>query len=273
MKETIYLDVYFMLNFLMDGASLLTAGLILSERPRTLSLLAASAAGAGFSVLMLILFPPPPLQLISAMGMFVLMVRLAYGKKSPRRIGKLALFAFLAALFLGGASEWISYYSSCGKEARLTPITLAAVVLLALGCFVGWGRHLKKKLETSVIALSVCHGGKREELFGLVDSGSFLREPESGAPVILMKAEYASSVLSAGELVRLRLGEGEGVFPIPMRTASGTGCLFAFFPQRVLLHGGGKKKSKVFAGTVPVAVDFSGGGYGGCPCLIPLALV
>ena len=125
-------------------------------------------------------------------------------------------------------------------------------------------------MESRVISLSIRHRERESQLYGLVDSGCFLRDPESGDPVILLKAEYAAELLSPEELFGLKSGAGNGAIPIPVRTASGQGYLFAFSPERVRLHrGSGTPREE----RVLVALDFSGGGFAGCPCLIPISIV
>ena len=125
---------------------------------------------------------------------------------------------------------------------------------------------MHRKLETLVVPLSICHGGAREELYGLVDSGALLRD-EEGRPVILLKASSAGKLLSREELEKIRLGLGENTISLPIRTASGGGNLYAFLPTAVYFH---RKKRTESIKEVLVALDFSEGGFGGCPVLIPL---
>ena len=118
--------------------------------------------------------------------------------------------------------------------------------------------------------------GKKDHLVALVDSGAFLKEPTTGDPVMLFKAEYADSFFSGEELKQMERGEGPGfdMFPVPIRTATGRGCLFAFRPDELrVIPSGRERKRRVRAPEAMVALDFSGGGFAGCPCLLPLSLL
>ena len=192
-----------------------------------------------------------------------------------KRLGKLCLFSFLTLLFLGGAVESLGYYvSGFSGESRVTLFVCLISISLAYGGFSLWQRRLSRHLESAVIPLSLRYRGESEEMYALVDSGSFLKEPESGDPVLLLKAEYCGKFFTSQELSRIRLGQGEkqGLLPIPVRTASGTGLFYAFRPEKAFLWkkrlSSGKREIRCV-----VALDFSPGGFAGCPCLIPLSVL
>jgi len=87
-----------------------------------------------------------------------------------------------------------------------------------------------------------------------------------GDPVQLMSGD----VLTEEEMEELRRGWGKGIRSIPVRTASGAGTLSAFLPQSVYFHRVGKRRQTKISKQILVALDFTEGGFGGCPCLIPL---
>lgn len=272
MNQIVYIDLFFLINFIMDLVILALAGHIAGEKTSLGRLLLASLPGALFSSVALFFSWEGIALFFLGFVIFLPMVWIAYGKISRRRQFFLTLFSYLTSFVFGGVFDMLSYYFHLSSGAPLFGLLLAAVFFL-LGAWSLWGKGLKRKMESAVISLSVFHRGREEQLFGLVDSGSFLKEPSTGAPVILMKAEYATSLLSPQELLRIRLGEGEGVVSVPLKTASGTGCLFGFFPQSVRIHRLSKKRKKEREECVLIALDFSGGAFAGCPCLVPLSMV
>lgn len=270
MEEVVYLDLYFLWNFVMDVVLLLLAAWICSERTKGVRVFASSVFGAVFSVLILVLELGRYQTLIFGLLSFFPMIAIAFGRLPLKRMVFLSLFAFFASFFLGGVLEWLSYYSG-GSMRGVTIGRFLATVCFAYGAFQLWGKRIKRKMESRVISLSILNGEKEEHLYGLVDSAAFLQDPESGNPVILLKAEYATSLLSTEEFLHLRSGTGEGIVPIPMKTASGCGQMFAFLPKAVYFHRPGKEQKK--EEKILVALDFSGGGYAGCPCLVPLSVI
>ena len=277
MKEVLYLDVFFLINFAMDAVSLAVGALASSEKVRLWRILISSFFGAVFSLGLLFFSAKGVWNLLGGLSGFCGMIFVCFGKKSPRRLGKAGLFSFLAALFLGGVVEAISFYTAASPGgARLTLGVFLIASLLAFGAFSLWGKSVDRKLETAVVSLTIRFSGRCEHFVGLVDSGLLLRDPEGSRPVLLMKAAYASPLLPQAFLKRLETGEASGeerLFCVPIKTASGSGELYAFLPESVsVLRRGGRKKAKEHRGVL-IALDFSQGGFGGCPCLVPLSVL
>lgn len=277
MKEILYIDVYFALNFAMDLAALATAAIISSEKTGMRRLLLASLFGGAFSALIALFSLRGVWNLVLAPPAFFVMIRISFGKKSVSRTAKYALFSFVTSLFLGGCVEWLSYYSAAlGGNRRAGFLIFLIAVLLSFGAFSLWGKHLHRKLETAVVSLSISFCGKSESFFGLVDSGLLLKDPESGRPVLLLKAAFATSLLPVEFLMQLQKGAPsgtEGLFFVPIRTASGRGEMLAFLPDRVSIIKRKRGKIRSEAVEILVALDFTEGGYGGCPCLVPFSVI
>lgn len=270
MTEILYLDLYFFTNFFMDLISFAVTSLAVSEKTSLLRMALAALFGAAFSCGLALFVRSEGLSLLLSLLVLPLILFFAFGKKSGKRLFKIGLFYFSASLFLGGAAEALSYYM--GQKKSLTLGVFLGVSFFALGIFQIFCRSLDKKLETAVVSLAIRVSGRCEYFFGLVDSGLLLRDPENGLPVMILKAEYALPLLSGEELERVKEG-GEGTIPIPMKTASGKGVLYAFRPDGVRILRKGQKKKEKEKQDILVALDFSSGGFGGCPCLVPLSVI
>lgn len=273
----IYIDTYFFFNALMDGVALILAGLCASETVRFRRLVVSALFGGTFSVIALLLELPPLGTLFAAFLSFFPMVFLAFGKKRLRRLALVTLMAFVSFLFLGGAAEAVTYFvSSLGGKARISVSVFFVILFLGFGGFTLWGKSLYRKMDASVISLSISFEGKEAVFFGLVDSGCLLRDPEKGREVILLKGDYAADLLPEGLVSSLRLGEppkDADIVSVPVRTASGKTVLFAFSPSYVSLHSAAEGKRSKRLREVLVALDFSDGGFAGCPCLVPLSVL
>ncbi len=273
----IYIDTYFFFNALMDGVALILAGLCASEAVRLRRIVVSSLFGGAVSVISLLLELPPLGTLFAAFLSFFPMVLLAFGKKRLRRLALVSLMAFVSFLFLGGAAEAVTYFvASLGGKARIGVSVFFVLLFLGFGGFTLWGKGLYRKMNTSVISLSISFEGKEAAFFGLVDSGCLLRDPEKGREVILLKGEYAADLLPEGLMTSLRLGappEDADIVSVPVRTASGKTVLFAFSPNYVNLHSAVAGKRSKQLREVLIAIDFSDGGFGGCPCLVPLSVL
>jgi len=277
MTEILYVDLYFATNFLMDLVSLGVGALSASRKVRAGRILLASFFGAAFSTGTVLLGTGRLLTVILSFIVFALMIVLCFGIRNPRMLWTPALFSFSGAVFLGGAAQVLSYYLlPRGSEARLGFAVLCGTVFLGVCAYSLWGSHMNRKLDTAVVSLNISFCGKCQHYYGLVDSGLLLRDPELGRPILLLKAEYASPLLPKDFLDRMEKGalsSGEKMICIPIRSVGGEGLLYAFLPERVQVVCRRKTKRKREERDVLVALDFSGGGYGGCPCLVPLSVV
>lgn len=277
MYEIFYVDLYFATNFLMDLVSLAVGALSSSRKVPLWKLCLAAAFGAVFSTVLALLRAGGAGVLIFSMLGFAVMVAICFGFCEPKRLVKPALCSFGCAVFLGGAAHMILYYvSPRGSEPKLGFWVILGSVLLGFFIYSLWGSYMSRKLDTAVVSLSISFCGKNEHYFGLVDSGLLLRDPDEGRPVLLLKAEYAEPLLSRDFICRMERGElsgAEKLICVPIRTVGGGQNLYAFLPERVQVISMRKRKKKKEARGVLVALDFSGGGYGGCPCLVPLSVL
>lgn len=274
MDEVFYVDAYFFLNFCMDGISLVLAAWILAERTKLRRVLFGAAFG-GLGATLLFFLPASPLWRLAALFvLFPAQIFITFGKKRRRRFLSLMLFVVASSLFLGGAAEAIYDYALPRSAAhRVTLGVFLVVVFLGAGCFALFGRGMDRRMKSRVVNLSVFYRDRRVDLCGLVDSGSFLREPTTLFPVIILKAPWAKTLCDQEEWRALMTGESnEGLFAIPVQSAGGNRMLFGFHPQEVRLYSGkGKKAARIK--DVIVALDFSSGGFAGCPCLVPLEAI
>lgn len=275
MHRVIYPDTYFLLNVLMDAASLFITARILSQRVKWYRVLLGAGLGAAASLLPLF-FPRWWATALAALA-FLPMDLIAFGWERARSFFVACLFQFLTALVLGGAVEALYWYSARQEGAhRLTPGIFLFCLCLGLGAFSLWGKSTRRRLEECVVSITIRRGEAQADLYALVDSGSMLREPMSGFPVILMKASAASPLFSREEMAALRQGEAQAGLPmyaVPMRTASGSGVLFGFRPTVVGLHHKAFRKAYRETDRAVVALDFSDGAFAGCSCLVPLSMI
>ena len=209
------------------------------------------------------------------------------------RFGSFRSFAATAALFcgismliggimtaaftkLGKYQTYIEIGGSIHTIYGDLPIWLFAV-LAAISALATWGigRLIKRKRGLRSCEIKLGFGAADTDFVCLVDSGNLLTEPISGTPVIFIKSESARFLpddlllamtdgvasLDIKTIGRLRL--------IPSRTVSGDGVVVAAVPDRCYLRCGGEYEPK----KALVAVDFTGGNFGGFPALVPETLL
>jgi len=245
----IYADLFFLTNWAMDYLLLWATARFAGVRARGLRLAASSFLGAAYATAFL--FPAArPLYSVGAKVVFsVLMVTVAFPVRSPLHLGRLwGCFAVLS-LAAGGGALALAYLQLPGVGGPFPgiPSWLVGVAVAATLALAGraWAyRHQQSSLM--VLPAEVSLGGRTVAFPALVDTGNRLRDPFTGAPVVVVEYGTARRLvprpLQPLLLGRTVPGAGEGVeeplagrFCIVPFVALGSqrGVLYGFRPDRV----------------------------------------
>ena len=286
MEEEIYADVLFIINFSMDFLSLYIAGRLMHFRMKAGRVILGASLGALYGVLELLLSVAPFPKLLITVGVLCLMCFTAFGCERFRTYAASAALTFGVSMLIGGImtsaflglGNHTSYVEIGGTIATVwgdLPIWQFALFALISALLTwGLGKIFRRKRAIRTCVLRMRFEGREKEVTALVDSGNLLEDPVSGTPVIFLKEKAARGLpssllctmksgaasLSSDDVGKLRV--------IPGRTVAGEGIMLAAVPDRVCLRRDGVWESR----RALVAVDFSGGDYGGFEALVPEAL-
>lgn len=196
-RPYIYVDVLFVVNFLMDYVILWATARLAQIRCVPWRLVCGALLGALYSVTVLL----PGLEFLSVLWMkflvSILMVVTAFTPLMIRKLGQVVLYFYLIAFTLGGTVLGINYLlSSVTIHSTLESISLPylwlAVALGAAVLFGKWGvPFLKKTFFQDLLRVPVVIKiqGRQLKVNGLVDTGNQLVDPLTGAPVIIVEQD------------------------------------------------------------------------------------
>lgn len=197
MSGGIYIDVVFVTNLLMDFILLRILGIFLRLRSSCGKCLAAAAAGALFSCL--ILYIPTdssPLVFVLLHGACAIgMIRIGYGIKKGGLLLKAMIMLYLTAFLFGG------FWEAVTKES----LSLWTFFLFAFCSYMGTGAAVcfadsVRARRKNIYPITLSYQGKEQSAYGYYDTGNLLSDPVSGEPVSIVKPELLETMLS-GELV------------------------------------------------------------------------
>ena len=154
-------------------------------------------------------------------------------------------------------SRWNPVYSNSDNDFFLIAGICFAICMLLVRLFSS-GRS-KKRVTVSIVVL-----GETYAFDGIVDSGSFVRDPISSMPAIIVAAPALTKI---HEVLRDERAESACVIRlrmIPAKTLGGERLLFGFVPDEIRIDG--IKTQAV------VAIDEKGKHYGGCSSIVPAVL-
>lgn len=289
MEQTIYGDVYFLVNFSMDFLSLFLTAKILHLPLKTGRTAFAAAVGGVWAVVALL---PGQYDWIGTLiGLLIpaLLCFIAF------RCGRFRRFLLTVALFWGisfltGGLMSALYYAVnrlfAGRQIVVngtvqtvySEIPLWVFALLALACALIsliWGRIVGKHRRSAACELVIGVSGNEYAMTGLVDSGNLLTEPFGGLPVILITADRLRAILPIELHAVFFGGSGVGDLPagtasasrirlIPYRGVGGGGLLFGYLPESITVDGR--------AADACIAAECGGRDFSGFDAIVPACL-
>lgn len=216
MEYELYIDVLFLVNFMMDYLLLLMVRKILSCQASHWNLCVGSVVGAAGMCAVVILPVPHTLlrfvllHALVNMGMLRAGLKIKGGKQFLRGLAALYTGSFL----LGGIFEWMGQYV---RTAGLFFASAAASYALGQGVW----RFITylQRVEAYRCKVTLYVSGKCRTVDAFVDTGNGLSDPLTREPVCILGKRRAEELLGDGEDLTLRyipycsVGERDGVIP------------------------------------------------------------
>ena len=261
MGQTVYVDLFFMINFSMDFLCFYLTFQLLSGKMSLLRTLIASAVGGVYANLALFISADGIWEIAIDIGICALMCLIAFGKCRSLILHtciylavSMTLGGFMTALFsiLNKADLPLSEIEGDGISAYL--LALLAIISAVL-TLVG-GKFFRKKSARKYTEVHIDLEGKSRSIPAMCDSGNLLREPISGKPCIVTDIEALNTLLSREVLNMARVGgipkktpnsdASKRIRLVPTHSATGDSVLLAIKPDRVSI-GMGKDTKEVDA--------------------------
>jgi stage II sporulation protein GA (sporulation sigma-E factor processing peptidase) len=265
-QPVIYVDVLFVINFVMDYGVLWAAARVSRTRFVAWRLACAACFGAIYGILVLL----PDLYFLSAIWMKFLvslvMLGVAFAPLRWKQFGRALLYFYLMAFLMGGAVLGFVYFLNnftVQPVSSNVPLSyLWLVVALGAAVLLGkWGvAFLRKTFLQDMLKVPVWIKlqGKEIRVDGLVDTGNQLVDPLTGAPVVIVEYDVLAPFLppNAGhffpaggdvDLEKVTQCFAEAGCTIPIRVIPFTtigkrhGMLVGFKPDEITILTGDQK--------------------------------
>lgn len=282
--QTLYIDVYFLVNFTVDLLSLYYAS-VFSKVPSSIKRIVIASLIASASAVCVVLFGDPKLLgiALSAAGL-VFAIIIGCSKVSFKRHVKFMVsFLIFEALFGGGVSfiwgildEYL--YDTIASES--TPpvnrklLLFALVVLIFIGVFKMIVSFFSNIVSEGSVKLEVEFLDKKINFEAFVDSGNLAVDPMDMQPIVLIKKDLAKRFLPSN-IVELKDPDSidsrvrRRIRLVPISRGGVTHVLTGIKADSVKLLD--EKSQMPIA--VTLAIDKEEGDYGGFYALIPSGVV
>ena len=279
--RTLYIDVYFMINFTVDAISLYFAA-IFAQIPTTVRRITlASVLGAVAACVIVLVSEILWLRLALTVLSLIGMGMVGASVSGARRLRYIALFIVFEAL-VGGIVTFVwdlldryAYEileSSSGGPVNRRLLLFSVIVLLSFGVFKMLVSFFSKTRCEGSVLLEICFLGQTVRTEAFVDSGNLAIDPMDMRPVMLLKRRLAEEFLPQGVLHlsdpdlldrdirrRIRL--------VPVSRGGVTHVLVGVRADKVsVISDEGEQEV-----SVTLAIDREEGSFGGFDALMPSA--
>ncbi len=206
-KPVVYIDMLFLLNFLMNSVTLYASSMFLRKRLGILKLALTASFSALYSSVM---FFPQLSFLYSAAfkSIFLILIAwLAFPSKKFKEILKSSAVFLTVNLIFGGAVFALIFATDFGTAVgsvvsngeiylnlsfgTLLASTIPAYITI---CVISYIRKQNIKNERLTAEITLSLGGKMTTFKALCDTGCTLCDPISGAPAIIISRQIADKI-------------------------------------------------------------------------------
>lgn len=285
MRQTVYVDLFFMINFSMDFLCFFLAAELLGSKLKLGRTLIASAIGGIYANIALFIPIGGIWEILIDISVCALMCLTAYGGRLSALAShtcvyiaiSMALGGFMTAVFslLNRAELPLSTLEGDGISAWL----LLLLAVISGGITLAGGKHFRRRSTKKYTDVKIFFNGKSKTLSAFCDSGNLLRDPISGKACIIADADALYGIIpneiikcvkdGNSDISALNTELAKKVRLVPTRTATGDGLLIAVRADKILI-GTEKDEKEVSA---LLAVGKLGASADGCEALVPTELI
>ena len=252
MEQTVYIDLYFIVNFSMDFLCFFLTSRLLSIHEKLWRVLVASAFGGVYACVALCLHLGAFLGIVADICACVLMATMAYlGREGARRIFSYSVVYAAVSIVLGGfMTVLFSLFNRVGLDRMLgsendadgISVWIFALLALMSGLIsVFGGRFFKRKSSHSFCCLRLHDRGKTVEIKGLCDSGNLVCDPISTKMCIITELNAVRDILRSSTYRAIEAGipstadaaDMARIRVIPVKTVSGSDMIYALRLDRI----------------------------------------
>ena len=207
---TVYIDIIFLENLFMNFIILFATQTILKSNIKIIRTFIASILGGIYAILMYMseirIYSNICLKIILSLAM----VEIAFNPKSIKSFFKYLVIFYLTSFTFGGVAFALIYFVSPenvvfnnGRLVGTYPIKMILLGgILGFIIIVSSFKNIKKKISKTdmLCSIKITIENKSKSLISIVDTGNFLKDPISKAPVIVVNSQSLTGILP-GEIL------------------------------------------------------------------------
>ena len=211
---TIYLDIVFFENFILNYIIILSTAIISKSKIKLTSIMLSSTIGGIFSILNYLMNMNSLENMVLKIIISILMMLIAFNEYKIKKLIKQLLFFYLVSFTFGGIAFMLLFFikpqNIIMKSNHLVgtypiKITILARILRFLIIFL-IEKIIKDRLnkKSMICDLEIFYDGKIRKIKTMIDTGNLLKEPISKNDVIIVEKESLEGIVSKDILENIK---------------------------------------------------------------------
>lgn len=280
--KTLYIDVYFMINFTVDILAIFIALKTVHITTNIRRLIVSGLLGASLAICELFVNKNVFHILLATIFVFLISNIMCHEASLLRKIKFLISF-YISSFLISGAVNFV--YSlmdryledvsiSSGSSANRRMLIFSLIILMMIGVLRLFIMVFANSINEKSVRIIVELGDEVLGLDALVDTGNLVKDPMNMNPVIFLKRSYAEKIIPTHVIELSHIDTLSNDFKkrirlIPVTRNSETHVMTGIRVDKVIICNG-KSKEPIDA---TIVIDKEEGTYGGYYALVPYVAV
>lgn len=204
-KITIYLDIIFLENLIMNTIILYAASIILKIKPKTIRIIIASSIGSVYAIISYTTQMEIYTSTISKMILSILITYVAFNPQNVKKMWKQVAIFYLTSFVFGGVALYLIYFIKPQEILIKNGMFVGEYVIkvIMLGAIVAFItikislKIIKTKItpKDMLCKIKIKFDSQIIETTAMIDTGNLVKEPITNTPVVIIEGSLLYDVL------------------------------------------------------------------------------
>ena len=202
---TIYIDIVFFENLIMNSIIIYATSIILKLKPKMIRVVISSAIGSIYAIITYVTELSIYTSIISKGILAIVMVYIAFNPQNMKNMWKQLVIFYLTSFVFGGVALYLIYFIKPEDVFIKNGIFVGDYVLKAifLGAIIAFIiikisiKFIKTKINAKDMfcKIKIKLNGKEIETKAMIDTGNLAKEPITNTPVVIVESSLLEKVL------------------------------------------------------------------------------
>ncbi len=202
---TIYLDVIFLENFIINFIILYAVGIETKTKIKFLKLMLASIVGSIYVVIVYLINNSFFCNIIMKILLSIVMIYIAYKTNNLKTVLKMILYFYLTSFVFGGGALALIYIANTGKisiqngviHGKYTTLTIMTGIIIGFVLIIMAFKLIKSKISKKdvICNIEIEIEEKKVKTKAMIDTGNFLKEPITNIPVVVVESNLLKNII------------------------------------------------------------------------------